>query len=580
TTLTIKVLPLPTPETNPAPLVLCDDNNSPDGEEEFNLTDAEDDIRNNDNSTIITYHETPEDAEEGINPIANPEAYQSPSGTIYVRVAANTGNPNDQVCYQVVELELIVNPLPELGENGIIAPNAYCEQNTDGVHTFILNEHTPYILGEDVNPDDYTLTFYYDQAAYQAGTALPNQYTNESSPQTILVAVENNTTGCIATGEVTLYVEEAAIANPVTQEFFECDYDGDNDGVYTFDLTQVEDQVLGTQDPAQYSVTYYESEADATAGENPITDPSLYSNENNPGEQEIWVRVTNTATISGCYELTSFTLYVEPIPEPQLQGGTICVDYDTSEVLSPFVLDTGLDDTHTFVWYQDGVQIAGATESTYTVTQAGSYTVEAISANGCISDPIAPVTVERSGPASQQLSSYNVSGAFSEDQTITIITEGYGDYEYQLDYGPWQDSPIFTNVSPGLHQVHIRDKGACTDYIVTLEDVSIIDYPRYFTPNGDGYHDYWNIYGLNSQGDAEIYIFDRYGKLIKQISSQSQGWDGTFNGNPLPADDYWFSVTFNEYIIQLVPLTNPDGTPIVDPDSGEPVMGQVPTEVT
>jgi valyl-tRNA synthetase len=76
--------------------------------------------------------------------------------------------------------------------------------------------------------------------------------------------------------------------------------------------------------------------------------------------------------------------------------------------------------------------------------------------------------------------------------------------------------------------------------------VSVIDYPNFFTPNGDGYHDTWNIIGLGSQEDAKIYIFDRYGKLIKQISSAGEGWDGTYNGNQLPADDYWFTVTYRE----------------------------------
>ncbi|WP_348676974.1 T9SS type B sorting domain-containing protein, partial [Flavobacterium coralii] len=269
---------------------------------------------------------------------------------------------------------------------------------------------------------------------------------------------------------------------------------------------------------------------------------------------------------------TTVELNVEQLPEPQLEGGTICVDFDTNEVLSPLVLDTGLDATHTFIWYKDGQVIAGATEPTYIATEAGSYTVEAINAFGCISDPIAPVTVERSGPASLALSSYTVSGAFSDEQTITITTDGYGEYEYQLDYGPWQDSNVFTNVSPGLHEVHIRDKGACAEYTITLSDVSIIDYPRFFTPNGDGYHDYWNIYGLNGQGDALIYIFDRYGKLIKQISSQSRGWDGTFNGSPLPADDYWFSVTYKEFVTRMVALRDANGQIVRDPDTNEPMM--------
>uniref|UniRef100_UPI003751EC5E T9SS type B sorting domain-containing protein n=1 Tax=Flavobacterium sp. TaxID=239 RepID=UPI003751EC5E len=69
---------------------------------------------------------------------------------------------------------------------------------------------------------------------------------------------------------------------------------------------------------------------------------------------------------------------------------------------------------------------------------------------------------------------------------------------------------------------------------------------HYFTPNGDGYHDSWNIVGLANQPNAKIYIFDRFGKLIKQISSNGDGWDGTFNGQLLPATDYWFSVNYLE----------------------------------
>ncbi|AXG73531.1 hypothetical protein DVK85_04505 [Flavobacterium arcticum] len=163
------------------------------------------------------------------------------------------------------------------------------------------------------------------------------------------------------------------------------------------------------------------------------------------------------------------------------------------------------------------------------------------------------------------------------DQVITVFVEGYGDYEYQLENGPWQDSNIFTGVIPRstAYTVHVRDKDACSDFVVDIPNVNVIDYPRFFTPNGDGYNDYWNIYGLSSQGGAEIYIFDRYGKLIKQISSQSQGWDGTYNGNPMPADDYWFTVTFGETIISYKPLRDANGNVINEPVTDEPVTGEV-----
>ncbi|MFA5556434.1 MAG: T9SS type B sorting domain-containing protein, partial [Flavobacteriaceae bacterium] len=52
--------------------------------------------------------------------------------------------------------------------------------------------------------------------------------------------------------------------------------------------------------------------------------------------------------------------------------------------------------------------------------------------------------------------------------------------------------------------------------------------------------------GLNDQHNAEIYIFDRYGKLLKQLNPLGAGWDGTFNGQPLPSTDYWFKVMYTE----------------------------------
>jgi gliding motility-associated-like protein len=81
---------------------------------------------------------------------------------------------------------------------------------------------------------------------------------------------------------------------------------------------------------------------------------------------------------------------------------------------------------------------------------------------------------------------------------------------------------------------------------VDINNVILIDYPHYFTPNGDGIHDYWNIKGFENDFTAKIYIFDRYGKLIKQITPQSQGWDGTCNGMLMPSTDYWFTVDYTE----------------------------------
>jgi gliding motility-associated-like protein len=112
-----------------------------------------------------------------------------------------------------------------------------------------------------------------------------------------------------------------------------------------------------------------------------------------------------------------------------------------------------------------------------------------------------------------------------------------------LDYGALQSSNVFTNINPGNHIVVVTDTNGCTNLSTTI---AIIGYPTYFTPNGDGINDFWNIIGLENQPSAKIYIFDRYGKLIKQISSKSSGWDGTYNGALLTASDYWFTVEYIE----------------------------------
>ena len=64
--------------------------------------------------------------------------------------------------------------------------------------------------------------------------------------------------------------------------------------------------------------------------------------------------------------------------------------------------------------------------------------------------------------------------------------------------------------------------------------------------NGDGRNETWNIVGFGGQANAKIYIFDRFGKLLKQISPSGLGWNGTYNGRPMPTSDYWFTAEYSE----------------------------------
>ena len=252
---------------------------------------------------------------------------------------------------------------------------------------------------------------------------------------------------------------------------------------------------------------------------------------------------TITTMLGDCAGPTkAYTVLVNPLPNIMLTGGGICVDRNNN-VLTTFLLDTGLSNSgYTFVWMHNGVIIPGATSSTYLVDQVnetGNYSVQVT--NVCTSEAIT-ATVEAFQAA--ETATYTVSNYFEENQMITINVVGQGSYLYSIDGGSFQTSNVFSNVPTGEHYVTIQDSNGCTN--IVLEHIFTIGYPHYFTPNADGYHDTWNIWALKNQPNSEVNIFDRYGKVIKTIRPNSEGWDGTFNGNDLPSTDYWFAVKFTE----------------------------------
>ncbi|RNC88492.1 MAG: gliding motility-associated C-terminal domain-containing protein [Winogradskyella sp.] len=137
-----------------------------------------------------------------------------------------------------------------------------------------------------------------------------------------------------------------------------------------------------------------------------------------------------------------------------------------------------------------------------------------------------------------------VSQPFSGSQTVIAnVIGGTGDYIYQLDNGPWVSTNSFSNISGcDIHTIRASEASGCSN--IVSETFQVLDYPKFFTPNGDVYNNFWNISCLANQPSSIISIFDRYGKLLKQISPASSGWDGTYNGNLMPSNDYWFQVNY------------------------------------
>ena len=247
-----------------------------------------------------------------------------------------------------------------------------------------------------------------------------------------------------------------------------------------------------------------------------------------------------------CFAVTPSPLILQVNPRPFFslnQSYILCVNTNGTEVLPPPLLDTGLPATdYSFVWERNGNELIGETGPTLSPTQGGTYRVtvtDITTSTQTTCDSFVETDVIESAPPSLVVNV--VTEIFDNTNTIEAIATGPGDYQYSLDGGQLQDNGIFTGVSAGLHEVTAIDTLGCGE---VTEEVFIVDYPRYFTPNGDGTNDRWQIEGIGS--NALIYIFDRYGKLLKQLNPVGPGWDGTFNGNNMPTNDYWFTVVYNE----------------------------------
>lgn len=262
-----------------------------------------------------------------------------------------------------------------------------------------------------------------------------------------------------------------------------------------------------------------------------------------PGTFTIYVYATAFNNLN-CYDETSFLLTIYPLLDLGLEDVFMCIDPITNDVIQPAFISTNLNPLlFTVNWYFNNNLIH--TGPSYNTTQIGTYTIETIkltpdSGSNCNYDTTTVLVLQSSYAIAEAV----VSTDFDDSASITInILNGYGEYEYQLDnIGGFQSSNVFNNVSSGEHIIYVKDVlGNCNDIFITA---SVLKYPKYFTPNGDGYNDTWNIWDLKNNPNAKVSIFDRYGKFVHQFKTTGFGWDGKLNGIDLPSTDYWFLVNY------------------------------------
>ncbi|TYA84311.1 T9SS type B sorting domain-containing protein [Seonamhaeicola marinus] len=135
---------------------------------------------------------------------------------------------------------------------------------------------------------------------------------------------------------------------------------------------------------------------------------------------------------------------------------------------------------------------------------------------------------------------------FSSNNSIQIIINSNLEYEFSLNGFNFQRNNVFYNLAGGDYTIYVQEINGCG---VLETTISILDYPKFFTPNDDGVNDTWKLKGKSNK-NYSIYIYDRYGKLLKSLISSESSWDGIFNGKQVPNDDYWFKVVFADGVIK------------------------------
>ena len=173
---------------------------------------------------------------------------------------------------------------------------------------------------------------------------------------------------------------------------------------------------------------------------------------------------------------------------------------------------------------------SGETTQSINVDRAGTYSVTVTNANGC--SAIKTIVL-------RQIDKPQIARVTSDYRSIIVSLLAEGDYEYALNDGPFQNSPILGPVKGGLYDVKVRGTNNCAAVQITHLHFVI---PKFFSPNGDGTNDSFVAEGIEYFTNYEISIFDRHGQLIQNSKNVDSAWDGTFNSVQLPATDYWYLI--------------------------------------
>ncbi|MNQ51391.1 PKD domain protein [compost metagenome] len=511
----------------------CDDavlGTNKDGVSSFDFSAVTSDIKNifpSGQLLDVFYYQNIEDALAEKNAIKDISNYRNTSSSntqkIYIRVDSRLDNDCLGLGGYII---LNVEPIP------VTEPieRIHCDDNQDGLFAFDTSDIESKLLNGLIN----VRVSYLDQNNVLLPSPLPNPFITAS--QTVKVIVTNNTaTSCSYNSTIKFVVDdlpEVFSIDPALTTV--CDDESDpllQDGNYAFDTSSFESILLGSQ--IGMTVNYYD--ANNTLLPSPLPNPFITTSQN--VKEEVINPKNDTCKASGLIEFI-----IKPLPKINLKGEElVCSNLPTfTKQIDAGLLAINTINDYDYQWYFNATKITNETNYSLIVNKEGIFTVD-------VTDKQTHCYRTRTIKVSASDIASNVIAVVDESNTISISVTGNGDYVYTLDDqdGFYQNENTFLNVPAGIHTVYIKDQNGCG---AIPKEVAVFGIPAFFTPNQDGYNDYWNIEGVNNTSNKKtiVQIFDRYGKLLKQINPLGEGWDGTYLGAQMPSDDYWYIIKLED----------------------------------
>ena len=444
----------------------------------------------------------PNTGNDNVSNLVNPIHAFSHTGLFEVVLTVSYVDREPQTYIEFIE----INEVPIALDN-VTLTQCDVDGNEDGITLFNLSEALPLL---NLGNEDLIATYYksLQDAHSNENALLPNGYENEFNNQIIYAKVFENIE-CYSITEVTLNVEAFSDLGTYSSAFI-CD--PNDSGDLTLILEEVRIQVL--RDFPNTDITFFSNQNDALLeNEEVLEDLNL----SNVSFQELYFRVE---LLNGCKNIGKLEIKVVSKPEVEDQISAFCPNKRN-------VLDAGSG----FVSY---LWSTGETTQKIQINQAGEYWVEVSHGADCTD------VIDISAVLSENIEILDVIiDDFRPRNMVTVLLRSTtGDLQYSLDGGlNFSTSHEFLNVPPGLYEL-IVTRDDCNS---ARKTILVGGYPNFFTPNGDGIHDTWQIKKPEFFENTTIDIFDRFGKLLKTMKAHDS-WDGKVEGNVVTPTDYWFAI--------------------------------------